>query len=417
MSRLPPPCCPAAQLLRRSRPPSPASRYPRHASTNTSCPRPRQRAWLRITLVTALAAVIGAYMRSRQDSSTAAAAAATTLNPSTFTEYELVSKTPVSSTSSLFTLLPVKSGASSAVHREAWQRGLWSVQFKQPQLQIGRDYTPLPPTFAQSEESEESEESDGETAGDSALRFLIRRDPLGEVSGYLHNLPTGARVDVRGPRLEYALPADVEEILFIAGGTGIAPGLQAAYALFRANGRPGGSPARMHILWANRRREDCLGGVGDSSSSRSAPGSSSPWWRRIFSSSSRPVAAEDAVPGGRDHAESSSARENITVRHLEELKAKHPGLLTVDYFVDEEGSWIGKESILDVTNAGKVAEEASRTETSAPRGKRVILISGPDGFISFLAGPKVWSGGQELQGPLRGIIRQLDLKDWSVWKL
>ncbi|EEH50133.1 oxidoreductase [Paracoccidioides brasiliensis Pb18] len=393
MSRLPPPCCPAAQLLRRSRPPSPASRYPRHASTNTSCPRPRQRAWLRITLVTALAAAIGAYMRSRQDSS--AAAAATTLNPSTFTEYELVSKTPVSSTSSLFTLRPVKSGASSAVHREAWQRGLWSVQFKQPQLQIGRDYTPLPPTFAQSEESEESEESDGETAGDSALRFLIRRDPLGEVSGYLHNLPTGARVDVRGPRLEYALPADVEEILFIAGGTGIAPGLQAA--------------------------EDCLGGVGDSSSARSAPGSSSPWWRRIFSSSSssssRPVAAEDAVPGGRDHAESSSARENITVRHLEELKAKHPGLLTVDYFVDEEGSWIGKESILDVTNAGKVAEEASRTETSAPRGKRVILISGPDGFISYLAGPKVWSGGQELQGPLRGIIRQLDLKDWSVWKL
>ncbi|EEH41328.2 hypothetical protein PAAG_03614 [Paracoccidioides lutzii Pb01] len=405
----PPPCYPAAKLIRLSRPPSPppTSHSPRHASTNTSSSPPKQRTWLRITLVTALAAAIGAYMRYQQDSSTA------TLNPSTFTEYELVFKTPVSSTSSIFTLRPVKSGHSSAVHKEAWQRGLWSVQFKQPQLQIGRDYTPLPPTFSQSEKSD-----NGEMTGDSALRFLIRRDPHGEVSGYLHNLPTGARVDVRGPRLEYALPADVEEILFIAGGTGIAPGLQAAYTLFRKKRRPESS-ARMHILWANRRREDCLGGVGDSSSARPAPGSSNSWWKRIFSSSSsssNPVAAEDAVPRERDNTE-NSARKSITVRHLEELKAKHPGLLTVDYFVDEEGSSIGKESILDFTKSGKVAEGASRTETSARRGKRVILISGPDGFISYLAGPKVWSGGQELQGPLQGIIRQLDLKDWSVWKL
>jgi hypothetical protein len=34
-----------------------------------------------------------------------------------------------------------------------------------------------------------------------------------------------------------------------------------------------------------------------------------------------------------------------------------------------------------------------------------------------MAGPKLWAQGQELQGPLKGVIRELDLKEWAVWKL
>ncbi|PGH06600.1 nitrate reductase (NADH) [Blastomyces parvus] len=374
------------------------------ASTNPS--PPKQRTWLRVTIVTIAAAAIGAYVRYEKDSSTA------TLNPYTFTQYELVSKTPVSSTSSIFTLRPVKPGDNDAVYKDAWQRGLWSVQFKQPQLQIGRDYTPLPPIPAARVQGAGGEKKEGGGSGggggtdDSALQFLIRKDPYGEVSGYLHNLPTGATLDIRGPQLDYILPADVEEILFIAGGTGIAPGLQAAHALFRNNNkRPDLKKTKMHILWANRRREDCLGGVNDSPSGQSRAGSL-PWWKRVFSTNKD-------VPGT-EHVPQTAIASNPTVRYLEELKAQYPGMLTVDYFVDEEGTLIGRNSILNFTNAEGTNEIQKR---SAGGARKLILISGPDGFISYLAGPKLWSGGKEIQGPLQGLIRQLDLKDWSVWKL
>ncbi|EDN09690.1 conserved hypothetical protein [Histoplasma mississippiense (nom. inval.)] len=315
----------------------------RHASAAFSTqPSPqKQRTWLRVTIVTAVAAAIGAYTRYEADSGTA------TLNPYTFTQYELVSKIPVSSSSSIFTLRPVKLG-------------------------------------------------DNDT-------FLIRKDPYGEVSGYLHGLPVGAKLDLRGPRLDYILPADVQEILFIAGGTGIATGLQAVHALFRNND---GSDLKkkkkkMHILWANRRRDDCLGGVSDSSSRRPTTGSSS-WWKWVFRTS-------NGAPEKRQ-IQRNDIEKSVTVQYLEELKAQYPGMLTVDYFVDEEGTLIGKDAILGFT-------EPERATRSPGGGTKLILISGPDGFISYLAGPKMWSGGKEIQGPLEGLIRQLDLKDWSVRKL
>ncbi|OJD27194.1 hypothetical protein ACJ73_01420 [Blastomyces percursus] len=396
-----------AKRLRLSSLPSPAIHCRRNASAasapSTNPFPPKQRTWLRVTIVTVAAAAIGAYVRYEKESSTA------TLNPYTFTQYELVSKTPVSSTSSIFTLRPVKPGDNDAVYKDAWQRGLWSIQFKQPQLQIGRDYTPLPPIPRARVKAGGKEASGGggrEETDDSALRFLIRKDHYGEVSRYLHSLPTGAKLDIRGPRLDYILPADVEEILFIAGGTGIAPALQAAHALFRNNsGRPDSKKTKMHILWANRLREDCLGGVNDSPTGRPSAGSL-PWWKRVFSTNkSLPVA---------EHAQQTTIARNPTVRFLEELKAQYPGMLTVDYFVDEEGTLIGRNSILDFTKPEGPNEMQKR---SAGGARKLILISGPDGFISYLAGPKMWSGGQEFQGPLQGLIRQLDLKDWSVWKL
>ena len=89
---------------------------------------------------------------------------------------------------------------------------------KQPQLQIGRSYTPLPPT------------QQAEFAG--GLRFLIRREPPGEFSTYLHKLPISANIKLRGPQIEYKIPKDVDEILFLAGGTGIAPASKTLYTFF-----------------------------------------------------------------------------------------------------------------------------------------------------------------------------------------
>ena len=67
------------------------------------------------------------------------------------------------------------------------------------------------------------------------------------------------KVEVRGPRPEFVLPRDIREVVFIAGGTGIAPALQVAYALSRralTDATPYGSPVRMQILWSSRTRDD-----------------------------------------------------------------------------------------------------------------------------------------------------------------
>ncbi|OJJ43735.1 hypothetical protein ASPZODRAFT_135755 [Penicilliopsis zonata CBS 506.65] len=261
--------------------------------------------------------------------------------------------------------------------------------FKQPQLQIGRDYTPLPPTSSTSSPEEED---------DGCLRFLIRRDPHGEVSRYLHALELGSTVEVRGPKVEFAIPSETQEILFIAGGTGIAPAVQAGHSLLTHASRT--STPRIHILWASRKREDCAGGVNDTQPTIPKKGSwLGGWFGRAPETSSPPTTR-------------SQREENACpmVRDLEDLKAQFPNQVKVDYFVDEENSLISKQTILD-------SVKSSPSPSGNSPGSKFIIVSGPDGFIRYMAGEKIWAQGSELQGPLQGILKELDLKDWAVWKL
>ncbi|KAK2766649.1 hypothetical protein FQN54_005960 [Arachnomyces sp. PD_36] len=368
--------------------PIPTPRTRRHASSSSAPPQsqsqpPKKRLWLRLSVLTVAAAAVGAYIRSYEDAS------GTVLNPVTFTRYKLVSKQPTSSTISIFHLEPTNPGCGeNKIYEEAWQKGIWSVQFKQPQLQIGRDYTPLPPPPGSAGENIEE---------DGSLRFLIRRDPRGEVSGYIHSLGEGSTLEIRGPQTECELPSDIEDVLFIAGGTGIAPAFQAAETMFRR--RKSGRKPRMHILWANRRKEDCAGGISDLATSSKQARS---WWSRLSGFyKSEPVAPPPT----------SVEEDNAMVKELEVLKSEYPGRITVDYFVDEENSFIGKDSILDFTKESRPIPEGEQP------GKKLILISGPEGFVNYFAGPKVWDHGKAVQGPLRGVLQQLHLNGWSIWKL
>lgn len=134
---------------------------------------------------------------------------ATAARPHDFIRYRLVKRQDVSSTSSIFTLAPAGSSIID-VADASYERALLSIQFKQPQIQIARSYTLLPPLPEQDP---------------LEMRFLIRKEPRGEMSGYIHRLALGAEVEVRGPDVECVLPADVGQVLFLAGGTGIAPSL------------------------------------------------------------------------------------------------------------------------------------------------------------------------------------------------
>ncbi|KIV98594.1 uncharacterized protein PV09_09612 [Verruconis gallopava] len=293
------------------------------------------------------------------------------LNPSTFTPYTLVSRDPVSSSNAVFHLRPQNSDPLNAeAMRLASKTGIWSVQFKQPQLQIARNYTPLPNV-------------DGLVADDE-LRLLIRREEGGEVSNYLHDLPERSTISVRGPFQECDIPSGVTDVLFLAGGTGIAPALQVARLIGeRAN-------LKMHILWANRTREECEGGISDSYSS-----SDSGWSGWLGAVRNAPHDKQLGV--GRERGQ--------IVQLLDSLKSQgKQGQLLVDYFVDEEKKFI-------------TPNDVSQALVRRGSGRALILISGPDGFVDYWAGRKEWAGGREVQGALGGKLKEMNLKGWKVIKI
>lgn len=294
-------------------------------------------------------------------------------NPPQFTPFQITFREEVSPTSIILTVRPPQdiTNIGADPYEKWWKTGTWSVEVKQPQLQIARSYTPLPPR-------------EGDAPG--TLRFLIRKEKNGEVSGYLHRLQVGGTVELRGPRTEIELVGNVKEVVFLAGGTGIAPALQVVHTLLERRGNGEGSKgdcceggnedmANIRIVWANRRREDCIGGG---------------------------FGVKDAPNA------------NYIVRELEELKRKYPENLKVAYMVDEEGAFLDQKQISKLLKSGS---EVKYGPTHTRIDSRLLILSGPEGFINFFAGPKKWEGGREGQGELGGVIGAMRLRDWKVWKL
>ena len=314
------------------------------------------------------------------------------LNPHSFTPYTLVDKQTVSPSSAIFTLRHSESAREPESVQEAWVRSVWSVQAKQPQLQIARAYTPLPPRSDAPAADETSED----------VRLLIRAEAGGEVSTYLHALPENATIELRGPNIECELPHDIKEVVFLAGGTGIAPAMQVAQVMGRRTG------SKMCILWANRRRDECVGGVSDEHILANPVHQAGSWWRGLLGISQPAAQEAPQVP--------VSGGQGVIVQELEALKERNSFRtrelsvhqeLSVQYYVDDEKKVI------------KPADIAKRLHDSTPdqKGSKLILVSGPDGFIEHWAGKKLWIGGREVQGPLGGSLGQMDLKDWKVFKL
>ena len=158
----------------------------------------------------------------------------------------------------------------------------------------------------------------------------------------------------------------------------------------------------MHILWANRQKGDCAGGQSDSLQTP-PPGRS--WGWRCVLGLGKPAPSQDTVK----HVEN----QGIIVKELEALKHQshaHNGL-SVEYFVDEEKSFI------QPANIARHLKVYTQKDGAPPKGSRVILVSGPDGFIQHWAGRKTWVAGREAQGPLGGVLSQMDLRGWKVYKL
>lgn len=293
------------------------------------------------------------------------------LNQQTFIPFKLVDKEHVSSTCSIFTFRPLHKPSNTEIYAQAWKNRIWSVELKQPQLQISRFYTPLPHIPAEGEETAE-------------LRFLVRRAEGGEVSNYLHKLESGSLVELRGPKIEYEIPDDVDTILFIAGGTGIAPALQAAYILAKRTGNL--SHKSMKILWANRRAEDL-------ELLRTEPFTKT--YLELQNLNRQENSKETRVP------KIFEGRRMIT-------GTKQQQSTEVQCYVDEEYTWI-KENVIQ--------SQISDLTKGIDLKRVLVMVSGPDGLISYLAGPKPWERGVQQQGELGGLLKKTMPEGCKVRKL
>ncbi|KAL2878132.1 mitochondrial peripheral inner membrane protein [Colletotrichum sp. CLE4] len=398
-------------------------------------------------------------------------AAQTALGPARkFIPFDVVAREQVSPSSFILTLKAPRGSRNSNVASVSSLWGifdLWCVEVKQPQIQVAREYTPLPPV-------------PGSSYDEDTLRLYVRAVRGGEVSTYLSRLAPpsstlsssdgtpskGDKVELRGPHGEFDLRSRLgkrgDRVVFLAGGTGIASAMQAAHAVLPLPDGPS-----MTIFWAVRSRdeirEQLVGGLAAAAPPQMKPSSSSGSWWNPFSSSS----SSGNTPGSQ--AESLLSAETLAApspisRDLLALKVKYGDKLDVRVVVDQEGTAVRDADLSaaltlqpftktsagtpthavegckfhsqtahigmvdGAPNAGKRSlfkqdDCACSADDAAPRGKNLFVVSGPEGFVKAYAGAKLWRDGGQLQGPVGGMLGAMQrrnpdiLKDWIVLKL
>ncbi|PNY27741.1 Vacuolar amino acid transporter 3 [Tolypocladium capitatum] len=341
-----------------------------------------------------------------------------TLNSETFIPYTITSREAISPTSVILTIAPHHPDPSPPYllpGTALWRHTLWSVEFKQPEVQIARHYTPLPPLH-------------GEDPADGRLRFHVRAIGRGEMSNYLSRLGVGRDVWLRGPHAGFDVLRRLgsqSQVVFLAGGTGLVPAMQVAKAVLDSS-----DETTVRLLWAVRKREEV----------QSCPAVATSWWN---------------LWAGKNPAELPADLESPShvAAHLREMKALYGDRLSVRVAVDEEGTQFRERDIRQAITAPtnppfsstspsqgclfhdqQLHEKASEfeklggaclcpTSNAAQPGKNLFMISGPDGFVSHYSGPKVWLGGTLTQGPVGGVAAQLQRRcpslasDWLILKL
>lgn len=186
------------------------------------------------------------------------------LAPDHFTPFKITHKEYVTPDVALIELSPKYDTHRDIIKSNGgfWNgKKLWSIEVKQPEIQVVRRYTPLPMYFMQHLDEATNQRKSllrllGSDKDEGRMVLMIKRYDQGEVSRYLHSLPVGSDVEIRGPYTEYKFPyspidvtdprqpmLDVpsrmepenpgpsdlpapENIAFFAGGTGIASALQ-----------------------------------------------------------------------------------------------------------------------------------------------------------------------------------------------
>lgn len=372
-----------------------------------------------------------------------------------------------------------KGGDNIQAWDKFWARGVWSVEVKQPELMVSRRYTPLPclerivlPELGAGMLKESSMLVEGEGQGEDGgekggeLRLLIKFEPEGEVSRWLFGLPVGSTVWFRGPRWEWEYPwygqaskpdesegrgetivkgGKVQEeegvdraIIFLAGGTGVAPALQVGASFFEKENR--------QSLGLNLRSQQKEPADPLPSRASPTPISTSPRFTASHHTQKTDYTILWAVRTPHDIPH-QIASDISTLTHLADLQRRQqpPGQATIKVithpdshskFITSEDieraltpptiislttppspslappkpwsfSWLRhlSHSVSQLQKGGAETNTPSSPTTGPNSSEKYILISGPEGFISHFSGAKGTDG--QSQGKVDGVVKEV----------
>lgn len=248
------------------------------------------------------------------------------------------------------------------------------------------------------------------------------------MSRYLSRLRESQTVHLRGPHVGFDVVHRLGSrklLVFLAGGTGVVPGMQAARVAL-----DGYEDTKVSLLWAVRTREEiaCAKAVDER-----------PWW-----------------DFGAKQPDELKESEGLTpvAQQLLDMKKTYGPRFNIQVSVDDEKTFFGKSHIQQALTAissedgsskkhpgsgcslhdQKLHEHVSEFESEKPLcecapmdgalpGKNLFIVSGPDGFVRHYAGDKVWRGGTHTQGAVGGVAAEVQRQsaqlkdDWLVLKL
>lgn len=127
-----------------------------------------------------------------------------------FTPYRVTHKMDIDDSHFILELTPLIAQSTNLWEKMTSDK-MWSVQIKQPQIMVVRNYTPLPLVVNRTTGNLELMRDGENTQG--KLLFYIKQYRSGEVARWLHELPEGKTVELRGPYIEYELPRFADEFV------------------------------------------------------------------------------------------------------------------------------------------------------------------------------------------------------------
>lgn len=275
-----------------------------------------------------------------------------------FTPFVITSKLDIDRDHYLIELTPKFSKwKNTTTPEKIWDGNkCWSVEIKQPQINVVRRYTPLPLELYHSEfTSSPVVRVQDDASAEGKMVLYIKKYSQGEVARWIDSKPIGSELELRGPYVEFKFPVtknnnlekprvknvpsdtapdpkwpeDLQNIAYFAGGTGITPALQ---VLLSRN------PYRGFI--------------------------------------------------------------DVYYSHRTDSEVPIPNILTV----------------LEKCNRVKFhhgAPKLKQIPSPSEKGVALAMVCGPDGFVKCIAGAKPF----EAQGPLGGMLKQKGWKQEQVYKM
>lgn len=341
---------------------------------------------------------------------------------------------PDASTTSVHKLLQiglpasvVGCGGSGGSDQERLRKALRirSVYIKEPSLVIERAYTPLYDTLPGSYSAALVGASGEEK---QVLDLLVKRYPDGELGRMLHRAvpnPTVPQLEVRGPVDTWSFERDSavadgrlpDRIVMVVGGTGITPAYQLLTNVF---GRPAASSAqvanapKIDVLYATPNLENALllPQLHTLVEAHQDKISVSLYAEHLAGSPASLSPAARSALGPRLTASPASGRACSIRSWLPSLFGRSSSKS------DEQLQLTASEAATKIPVFESRITRQHLEQILSPRhgsSRTLVLVSGPDGMVEALAGPKSRDG--QSQGSLSGILATLGCRQQDVFKL